>query len=176
MEASFEAEKRNVMAVPSIYLNGEPFGQGRMNREQIISRLEPSSKTDSPKEIEVKDPFDMLIVGGGPAGAAAAIYAARKGIRTGIAADRFGGQVADTLDIENLISITHTEGPELVASMEAHVNEYEVDIFRTKNIKLINQIFSRDIGFVIEDFFFKSNTIEDRSKEIDGINDILSFL
>ena len=127
-----EAEKRNVMAVPSIYLNGEPFGQGRMNLEQIISRLEPSSKTDSPKEIEVKDPFDMLIVGGGPAGAAAAIYAARKGIRTGIAAERFGGQVADTLDIENLISITHTEGPALVASMETHVNEYEVDIFNNQ--------------------------------------------
>ena len=70
----------------------------------------------------------MLVVGGGPAGASAAIYAARKGIRTGVVTERFGGQVLDTMSIENLISVPHTEGPKLAAALEQHVREYDVDV------------------------------------------------
>ncbi|ERS90143.1 alkyl hydroperoxide reductase subunit F [Marinobacter sp. C1S70] len=123
-----EVEQREVMAVPSVYLNGQPWGQGRMTLEEIAARLDTNSAEKEARKINQKDAFDVLVIGGGPAGSAAAIYAARKGISTGIAAERFGGQVADTMGIENLISVPYTEGPKLVAAMEQHVNEYEVDI------------------------------------------------
>ncbi len=123
-----EVEQREVMAVPSVYLNGEPFGQGRMTLEQIVAKLDTGSEAREAEKLKHKDPFDVLVIGGGPAGSSAAIYAARKGISTGIAAERFGGQVADTMGIENLISVTYTEGPKLVTAMEQHVKEYDVDI------------------------------------------------
>ena len=123
-----EVEQREVMAVPSVYLNGQPWGQGRMTLEEIAARLDTNSAEKEARKINQKDAFDVLVIGGGPAGSAAAIYAARKGIATGIAAERFGGQVADTMGIENLISVPYTEGPKLVAAMEQHVNEYDVDI------------------------------------------------
>jgi alkyl hydroperoxide reductase subunit F len=123
-----EVEQREVMAVPSVYLNGQPWGQGRMTLEEIAAKLDTNSAEKEARKINQKDAFDVLVIGGGPAGSAAAIYAARKGISTGIAAERFGGQVADTMGIENLISVPYTEGPKLVAAMEQHVNEYEVDI------------------------------------------------
>jgi alkyl hydroperoxide reductase subunit F len=123
-----EVDERQVMAVPSVFLNGQPFAQGRMTLEQIVAKLDTGAAERTAKAIDAKDPFDVLVVGGGPAGAAAAVYAARKGIRTGVAADRFGGQVLDTMGIENLISVPHTEGPKLVAALEAHVAEYDVDV------------------------------------------------
>ncbi|WP_431474369.1 alkyl hydroperoxide reductase subunit F [Marinobacter sp. KM021] len=123
-----EVEQREVMAVPSVYLNGQPWGQGRMTLEEVVAKLDTNSAEKEAKKINQKDAFEVLVIGGGPAGSAAAIYAARKGISTGIAAERFGGQVADTMGIENLISVPYTEGPKLVAAMEEHVNEYEVDI------------------------------------------------
>ncbi|MCB0998606.1 MAG: alkyl hydroperoxide reductase subunit F [Acidimicrobiales bacterium] len=123
-----EVERRQVMAVPSVFLNGQPFAQGRMTLEQIVAMLDTGAADRAAAEIDAKAPFDVLVVGGGPAGAAAAVYAARKGIRTGIAAERFGGQVLDTMAIENLISVPHTEGPRLAAALEAHVAEYEVDV------------------------------------------------
>ncbi len=123
-----EVEARGVMAVPSIYLNGEPFAQGRMTLEQILAKLDTGAAAKAAEKIAAKDPFDVLVVGGGPAGAAAAIYAARKGIRTGVAAERFGGQVLDTMGIENFISVAHTEGPKMAAALENHVKEYDVDI------------------------------------------------
>jgi alkyl hydroperoxide reductase subunit F len=123
-----EVEARQVLAVPAIFLNGEPFGQGRMNVEQILARLDTGASARAAEKIAAKEPFEVLVVGGGPAGAAAAIYAARKGIRTGIAAERFGGQVLDTMAIENFISVQHTEGPKLVAQLESHVKDYDVDI------------------------------------------------
>jgi len=128
-----EVEKREVMAVPSVYLNGEPWGQGRMTLEEIVSRLDTKSDEKEAEKINQKDTFEVLVIGGGPAGSAAAIYAARKGISTGIAADRFGGQVADTMGIENLISVPYTEGPKLVAAMEQHVKEYDVDIMNMQH-------------------------------------------
>jgi len=123
-----EVEQREVMAVPSVYMNGEAWGQGRMTLEEIVAKLDTSSSEKDAEKINQKEAFEVLIIGGGPAGASAAIYAARKGISTGIAAERFGGQVADTMGIENLISVPYTEGPKLVAAMEQNVKEYDVDI------------------------------------------------
>ena len=123
-----EVANRKVMAVPTVFLNGEPFGQGRMELEQIVAKLDTGASARAAEKIGAKDAFDVLVVGGGPAGAAAAIYTARKGIRTGIAAERFGGQVLDTMGIENFISVPHTEGPKLAAELERHVRDYDVDI------------------------------------------------
>ncbi|MBW4330349.1 alkyl hydroperoxide reductase subunit F [Stakelama sp. CBK3Z-3] len=123
-----EVESRKVMAVPSVYLNGEPFGQGRMELEQIVSKLDSGADEKAAEKLSKKDPFDVLIVGGGPAGAASAVYAARKGIRVGVAAERFGGQVLDTMGIENFISVPYTEGPKLAVQLEQHVKDNEVDV------------------------------------------------
>ncbi|WP_442770444.1 alkyl hydroperoxide reductase subunit F [Zoogloea ramigera] len=121
-------DERKIMAVPTVFLNGESFGQGRMTIEEIVAKLDTGAVARAAEEIGKKDAFDVLVVGGGPAGAAAAVYAARKGIRTGVLAERFGGQVMDTLGIENFISVQHTEGPKLVAALEQHVKEYAVDV------------------------------------------------
>jgi len=123
-----EVEAREVMSVPTIFLNGEVFDQGRMSLEQIVARLDTGAAKREAAKIAGKDAFDVLVVGGGPAGAAAAVYAARKGIRTGVAAERFGGQVLDTMSIENFISVPHTEGPKLAAQLEQHVRDYDVDV------------------------------------------------
>ncbi len=123
-----EVESRQIMAVPTVFLNGQPFGSGRMDLAQIVAKLDTNASARAAEKIAAKEPFDVLVVGGGPAGAAAAIYAARKGIRTGVVAERFGGQVLDTMGIENFISVQHTEGPKLAAQLENHVKEYEVDV------------------------------------------------
>lgn len=123
-----EVEQRQVMSVPMIFLNGEMFGQGRMDVEQILAKVDTGSGAREAAKLNEKEAFDVLVIGGGPAGAAASIYAARKGIRTGIAAERFGGQVLDTMSIENFISVTETEGPKLVRAMEEHVREYDIDV------------------------------------------------
>ncbi len=123
-----EIESREIMSVPAVFLNGELFGSGRMELAQIVAKLDTGAAKRAAATLSAKPPYDVLVVGGGPAGAAASVYAARKGIRTGIVAERFGGQVVDTLGIENFISVQHTEGPKLVAAMEAHAREYDVEI------------------------------------------------
>ncbi len=123
-----EVDERQIMAVPSIYLNGVNFGQGRMGLEEILAKIDTSGIERQAEKISAKEAFDVLVVGGGPAGASAAIYAARKGIRTGVAAERFGGQVLDTMAIENFISVQETEGPKLAVALEEHVKQYDVDI------------------------------------------------
>ena len=123
-----EVQAREIMSVPTVFLNGQPFDQGRMTIEQIVAKLDTGAAKREAEKIRGKAPYEVLIVGGGPAGAAAAIYAARKGIRTGIAAERFGGQVLDTLAIENFISVQYTEGPKLGVALEQHVREYGVDV------------------------------------------------
>jgi alkyl hydroperoxide reductase subunit F len=123
-----EVQARQIMAVPTVFLNGQNFGQGRMELEEILAKLDASIAKREAKKITQKEVFDMLVIGGGPAGASAAIYSARKGIRTGVVAERFGGQVLDTLGIENFISVKETEGPKLVAALEQHVKSYDVDI------------------------------------------------
>lgn len=123
-----EVEQRQVMAVPMVFLNGQEFGGGRMSLEEIVAKLDVNADAREAAKLDAKDPFDVLIVGGGPAGAAAAVYAARKGIRVGVAAERFGGQVNDTLAIENYISVLETDGPKFAAALEAQVRHYGVDI------------------------------------------------
>lgn len=123
-----EVDERKVMAVPSVYLNGVNFGQGRMGLEEILAKLDSGAVEKQAQKLNAKEAFDVLVVGGGPAGASAAIYAARKGIRTGVAAERFGGQVLDTMAIENFVSVKETEGPKLAAALEEHVKQYDVDI------------------------------------------------
>ena len=123
-----EVEEREIMAVPMVFLNGQMFGSGHMTLEEIVAKLDTGSAARDAAKLSAKAPYDVLIVGGGPAGAAAAVYAARKGIRTGIAAERFGGQVNDTLAIENYVSVLETDGPKFGAALEAHARAYDVDI------------------------------------------------
>ncbi|TYL46608.1 alkyl hydroperoxide reductase subunit F [Marinomonas sp. IMCC 4694] len=125
-----EVEQREIMAVPSVYLNGELFGQGRMTLDEILNKVDTGAADKHAASLSEKAPYDMLVIGGGPAGAAAAIYSARKGIRTGVVAERFGGQVADTMAIENFISMKATDGPKLVAGLEQHVLDYDVDVMK----------------------------------------------
>lgn len=132
-----EVEARQIMAVPMVYLNGQPFGQGRMSIEEILAKLDVNAGARQAEQLNAKEPFDVLIVGGGPAGASAAIYAARKGVKTGVVTERFGGQVLDTLGIENFISVKETEGPKLAAALEEHVKSYDVDIMNLQRAEAL---------------------------------------
>ncbi|KPF48730.1 hypothetical protein D621_16000 [beta proteobacterium AAP51] len=129
-----EVEARQIMAVPSVFLNGQPFGNGRMEIAEILKKVDTGSAARDAAKLSKKDTFDVLIVGGGPAGAAAAVYAARKGIKTGIVAERFGGQTLDTLGIENYISVLETQGPKFAAALEAHAKAYDVDIMNGQRV------------------------------------------
>ena len=145
--AAFQQEvaDRNIMAVPSVYVNGEVFAQGRISLSEILKKLDTGSAEKEAKALANKETYDVLVVGGGPAGASAAIYAARKGIRTGIVADRFGGQVMDTMGIENFISVKATEGPKLAASLEEHVKQYDVDLMTEQRaVKIVGAEESED--------------------------------
>ena len=132
-----EVEDRQIMAVPTVFLNGQKFAQGRMTRQEIRAKLDTGSAQREAARLEAKAPYDVLIVGGGPAGASAAIYAARKGIRTGVVTERFGGQVLDTMGIENFISVKETEGPKLVAALEEHVKSYDVDLINLQRAEAL---------------------------------------
>ncbi len=129
-----EVAQRDIMAVPTVYLNGELFSQGRINLEKILLKVDSNLATQSLERFNQKEPFDLLVIGAGPAGAASAIYSARKGIRTGLVTERMGGQVADTVGIENFISVKATEGPKLVSALEEHVREYNVDIMENQQV------------------------------------------
>jgi alkyl hydroperoxide reductase subunit F len=141
-----EVEDRGVMAVPAVFLDGQMWASGKITIEEILAKLDTGAADRAAADIAAKDPFEVLVIGGGPAGAAAAIYTARKGIRTGVAAERFGGQVMDTMGIENFISVPYTEGPKLAAALEQHVKEYEVDVMNLQRAdKLIPA--AREGGF-----------------------------
>ncbi|MFS2262104.1 alkyl hydroperoxide reductase subunit F [Vibrio vulnificus] len=140
-----EVKQRDILAVPSVFVNGELFGQGRMSLTEILNKLDNGAAEKAAASLNEKDPYDVLVVGGGPAGAAAAIYAARKGIRTGIVAQRLGGQVMDTMAIENFISVKHTEGPKLAANLGEHLKEYGVDIITEQQAeKLMGAQYTED--------------------------------
>ncbi len=133
-----EVKAKDIMSVPTTYLNGEIFGAGRMELDEILPKIDTGAVAREAKKLDAQAPYDVLIVGGGPAGASAAIYAARKGIRTGIVAERFGGQVMDTMAIENFISVKETDGPKLVAALEEHVSTYDIDVMRLQRAQSLN--------------------------------------
>ncbi|HSV68586.1 MAG TPA: alkyl hydroperoxide reductase subunit F [Methylibium sp.] len=132
-----EVEQRQIMAVPAIFLNGQPFGSGRMELGEILAKVDTASAARAAARLADKSPYEVLIVGGGPAGAAAAVYAARKGIRTGIVAERFGGQTLDTMGIENFVSVKETQGPRFAADLEAHVRANEVEILNGQRVEAL---------------------------------------
>ncbi|MDO5056120.1 MAG: alkyl hydroperoxide reductase subunit F [Lautropia sp.] len=134
-----EVEKRSIMAVPTVFMNGEVLFQGRSSAEEILARLDAGASARQAAALNDKAPFDVLVIGGGPAGAAAAVYAARKGIRTGVVAERFGGQVLDTMSIENYISVLETDGPKFAAALEAHTRHYDVDIMNLQKVESIER-------------------------------------
>ena len=134
-----EVADRQIMSVPTVYLNGQVFGQGRMEVEQILAKIDTGATARAAEKLKGLEPFDVLVVGGGPAGAAAAVYAARKGIRTGVVAERFGGQVLDTMAIENFISVPHTEGPAFATALEQHVKEYPVEIMNLQKAEKLSR-------------------------------------
>lgn len=158
-----EVNAREIMGVPAVYVNGKPFGQGRMTLEEIIAKIDTGAAEREAAKLAQKEAFDVLIVGGGPAGASAAIYAARKGIRTGVAAERFGGQVMDTLAIENFISVLETEGPKMAAALEAHVKHYNVDIMNNQRATGLVPADKTDDGLVHVTF---ENGAKLRSKSV----------
>jgi len=133
-----EIETRQIMSVPTVYLNGRVFGQGRMTLSEIVAKLDSGADQKAAEKINEKNPFDVLIIGGGPAASAAAIYASRKGLRTGIVSERFGGQLNDTLAIENFISVQETEGPKLASAIEQQVKSYDVDIMELQRSKTMS--------------------------------------
>ena len=133
-----EVEARDVMAVPATFLNGEPFYNGKLELAEILAKIDTASEAKAAEKLAAKDPFEVLVIGGGPAGAATAIYTARKGFRTGVAAERFGGQLHDTLGIENLPGTPYTDGPKLAGELKRHVGEYDIDLMDlAKAVKLV---------------------------------------
>ncbi|WP_025129990.1 alkyl hydroperoxide reductase subunit F [Pseudomonas sp. PH1b] len=156
-----EVDERKVMAVPSVYLNGVNFGQGRMGLEEILAKLDTGAVEKQAQKLNAKEAFDVLVVGGGPAGASAAIYAARKGIRTGVAAERFGGQVLDTMAIENFISVQATEGPKLAAALEEHVKQYDVDIMNLQRASAL--VPAKEVGGLHEIQFDSGASLKAKS-------------
>ncbi len=156
-----EVEAREIMAVPMVFLNGQVFGSGRMSVEEIVAKLDSGSAARDAAKLSAKEAYDVLMVGGGPAGAAAAVYAARKGIRTGVVAERFGGQVNDTLAIENYISVLETDGPKFAAALEAHARSYDVDIM---NLQLAQRLVpATEAGGLIEVQLANGGTLKSRS-------------
>ena len=145
-----EVENKKIMSVPTIFLNNEEFYQGRMELEEIVAKIDSRSDSIESEKLNKKEDFDVLIVGGGPAGASSAVYSARKGIKTGIVAERFGGQVMDTLGIENFISVKATEGPKLVKALEEHVLDYEVDVMNHQRAKKIHIPKNKEEKFQLE--------------------------
>ncbi|MDP9512366.1 alkyl hydroperoxide reductase subunit F [Pseudomonas protegens] len=156
-----EVDERKVMAVPSVYLNGVNFGQGRMGLEEILAKLDSGAVEKQAQKLNAKEAFDVLVVGGGPAGASAAIYAARKGIRTGVAAERFGGQVLDTMAIENFVSVKETEGPKLAAALEEHVKQYDVDIMNLQRASAL--VPAKEVGGLHEIQFESGASLKAKS-------------
>jgi NADH-dependent peroxiredoxin subunit F len=134
-----EVEARQIMAVPAVFLNGQPFGSGRMELSEILAKVDTGAAARDAARLAQQEPFDVLVVGGGPAGAAAAVYAARKGIRTGIVAERFGGQTLDTMGIENFVSVPYTEGPKFAAALESHVRAYDVELMNGQRVEALER-------------------------------------
>ncbi|AUT04868.1 Alkyl hydroperoxide reductase subunit [Streptococcus parauberis] len=124
-----EVKERGIMAVPTVYLDNQVFSSGRTTVEQLLEKITGPASADNFSE---KGVYDVLVIGGGPAGNSSAIYAARKGLKTGLLAETFGGQVMETVGIENMIGTLYTEGPKLMAQIEEHTKSYNVDIIKVQ--------------------------------------------
>ncbi len=133
-----EAEAKNILAVPAVLLANEPFNNGRITLTEILNKVAPLT-TPSTSAADPSNPFDVLVLGAGPAGVAAAIYAARKGIRTGIIAERMGGQVMDTVGIENLIGTKYTEGATLGRQLEEHAKQYPIEFIVGQKVQKLDK-------------------------------------
>ncbi len=156
-----EVEERGVMAVPAVFLNGKMWGSGKMSIEEILAKLDTGADEKAAAVLAGKKPFEVLVVGGGPAGASAAIYTARKGFSTGVVAERFGGQVQDTMGIENFISVPYTEGPKLAAALESHVAEYDIDVMNLQRAEKL--IPAKELGGYHEVVFANGASLKARS-------------
>lgn len=130
-----EAERLGVQAVPTVFIGNEVISTGRSSLGELLNKLEDRLDSE-PTEIEpVERKYDVLVAGAGPAGAAAAIYSARKGLKVAVVAGRVGGQVNETVGIENLISVVHTTGAELASNIGQHIAEYGIDLFSNRTIE-----------------------------------------
>jgi alkyl hydroperoxide reductase subunit F len=139
-----EVEQRGVLAVPATFLNGEPFWNGKLELAEILAKLDTGVAAAAADKLSARPPFEVLVIGGGPAGVASAIYTARKGFTTGIAAERFGGQLNDTLGIENLPGTAYTEGPKLAGELKAQVDTNAIELLNHAEAERLEP--ARDAG------------------------------
>ncbi|GAF61635.1 alkyl hydroperoxide reductase protein F [Psychrobacter sp. JCM 18903] len=137
-----QVDANNIQGVPAVFLNGKPFANGLIDTAKLIGKLQeqfPDLLAEADDDAEQLEQQDVTIIGAGPAGVAAAIYTARKGLKVTMVADRIGGQVKDTQDIENLISVPLTTGTELSANFEKHLREYDITLKEHVSVKEISE-------------------------------------
>lgn len=131
-----EVNRLNIQAVPAVYANGEMLHMGRGSLGELLQKLEERFGSEPNEENHpIHREFDVLVIGGGPAGASAAIYSARKGLHVGVVAGRIGGQVKETVGIENLISVPQTTGAQLANDLRSHMNHYPIELFEERSIE-----------------------------------------
>lgn len=156
-----EVTAKNILTVPQVYLNGEPFATGRMDMADFVAKLDSGAGAKAAEKLNARDEYEVLVIGQGPAGSAAAIYDARKGFRTGLVGERFGGQTLDTMAIENFISVPYTDGPRFAAALEEHVGKYEIDVI--KNQVATKLVPATEPGGVHEVFFGEGASLKTKS-------------
>jgi alkyl hydroperoxide reductase subunit F len=136
-----EVERLNIQGVPSVMVGDQLLHSGRSTFIELLGKLEShyGTKSSGPQEDIDLGKFDVVVLGGGPAGASAAIYSVRKGLKTAVLAERLGGQVQDTKGIENLISVSYTEGPQLAAQLNKHMSDYPIQIFENRRVERVDE-------------------------------------
>ncbi len=132
-----EVEALNIQAVPSVYANGKLLHVGRSTLGELLTKIEEMTGTEFQPLAKAPKAFDVIVAGGGPAGVSAAIYSARKGFKVALVAEKVGGQVTETVGIENMISIPQTTGAQLAAQLKLHLSEYPIDILENRIIKQV---------------------------------------
>jgi alkyl hydroperoxide reductase subunit F len=130
-----EVENLNIQAVPTVYANGKQLHVGRSSLGELLGKLEEQLGTEYTPELQQKKEYDVIVAGGGPAGVSAAVYSARKGFSVAIVAEKIGGQVTETVSIENMISVPKTSGAELSGNLMKHLHDYPIDILENRVIE-----------------------------------------